>query len=103
MYVDEVENNTNQREESHNGGQKYLVASGSQLRSGCSTSDVNWTTLRFSAGTGEPVLCAVLFASENLTPEERFQLLKFLTVVLACTNYLDIILGLASYFTDTLM
>jgi hypothetical protein len=52
LYVDEVGNNTNQRDDGHKGGQKYVLARGSHRRTGCSTSDAHWTTIGFVAGNG---------------------------------------------------
>jgi len=71
LYVDEVGNNTCQKEDGSKGGQKFLVGRGTEPRNACSTSDAHWTTLGFTAGNGEPVLCAIIFASETLSAEER--------------------------------
>ena len=71
LYVDEVGNNTWQKEDGSKGGQKMLVGRGTEARTACSTSDAHWTTLGFTAGNGEPVLCVIIFASETLTVEER--------------------------------
>ena len=71
LYVDEVGNNTCQKDDGSKGGQKMLVGRGTEARTGCSTSDAHWTTLGFTAGNGEPVLCVIIFASETLTVEER--------------------------------
>ena len=62
IYIDEVGNNTCQKDDGMKGGQKYLAARGTWSRKGCSTSDAHWTTLGFTAATGEPVLCAIIFA-----------------------------------------
>jgi hypothetical protein len=74
LYLAEVGNSTNQRDDGHKGGQKYVVARGIQPCTGCSTSDAHWTTLGFTAGNGEAVLCAKIFASETLSPEERLEI-----------------------------
>ena len=71
LYVDEVGNNTCQKEDGGKGGQKMLIGRGTEARTACSTSDAHWTTLGFTAGNGEPVLCVIIFASETLTVEER--------------------------------
>ena len=70
LYVDEVGNNTCQKEDGSKGGQKFLVERGTEPRNACSTSDAHWTTLGFTAGNGQPVLCAIIFASESLSVEE---------------------------------
>ena len=71
LHVDEVGNNTCQRDDGHKGGQKFLVERGFQPRTSCSTSEAHWTTLGFTSGTGEPVLCGVIFAAETLSVDER--------------------------------
>ena len=71
LYVDEVGNNTNQRDDGSKGGQKFLGARGSQARKACSISDAHWTTLGFTSSDGKPVMCAIIFASQSLTVEER--------------------------------
>ena len=71
LHVDEVGNNTCQRDDGHKGGQKFLVERGFQPRTSCSTSEAHWTTLGFTSGTGEPVLCGIIFAAETLTVEDR--------------------------------
>ena len=71
LYVDEVGNNTCQKEDGGKCGQKKLVGKGTEASTACSTSDAHWTTLRFTAGNGEPVVCFIIFASETLTVEER--------------------------------
>ena len=71
IYVDEVGNNTCQRDDGSKGGQKFLGARGSQARKGCSISDAHWTTLGFTSSDDKPVMCAIIFASQTLTVEER--------------------------------
>ena len=71
LHVDEVGNNICQPNNGHKDGQKFLVERGFQPRTSCSTSEVHWTTLGFTSGTGEPVLCAIIFAAETLSVEER--------------------------------
>ena len=71
LNVDEVGNNTCQKEDGSKGGQKMLVGRGTEARTACSTSDAHWITLGFTAGNSEPVLCVIIFASETLTVEER--------------------------------
>ena len=69
--MDEVGNNTCQKEDGGKGGQKMLVSRGTEARTACYTSDAHWATMGFTAGNGEPVLCVIIFASEKLTIEER--------------------------------
>ena len=53
------------------GGQKFLAKRGSQSRISSSTSDVHWTTMGFTSGSGKPVMCAILIAAETLSVEDR--------------------------------
>ena len=52
-------------------GRKFLVKRGCQPRKASFTSDVHWTTMKFTFGTGEHVLCAILIATETLSVEGR--------------------------------
>ena len=71
IYVDEVGNNTCMKDDGSKGGQRFLTARGSQARKTSSTSDAHWTTLGFTASNGQPVMCAIIFASQTLSTEER--------------------------------
>ena len=71
LFADEVGNNTCQKDDGHVGGQKFLVKRGSQPRQGSSTSDVHWTTMGFTSGSGKPVMCAIIIAAETLSVEDR--------------------------------
>ena len=53
------------------GGQKYLVKRGCQPRRGSSTSDVHWSTMGFTSGSGKPVMCAIIIAAETLSIDDR--------------------------------
>ena len=66
LYMDEVGNNTCQRDDGSKGGQNFLGARGSQARNGCSISDAHWKTLGFTSSDGKPVMCAIIFASQTL-------------------------------------
>ena len=71
LFADEVGNNTCQKDDGHVGGQKFLVKRGSQPRIASSTSDVHWTTMGFTSGSGKPVMCAIIIAAETLSVENR--------------------------------
>ena len=73
LYVDEVGNNTRQKDDGNKGGEKYLALRGTQSRKACSISDAHWTTLGFTAGNGQPVLCAIILAGQSLSVEERLE------------------------------
>ena len=76
VHVDEVGNNTNQKDNGLVGGEKRLSNDRDSKQTGgakvaCSTKDARWTTLGFTSGTGQPIMCGIIFAAEFLTPEER--------------------------------
>jgi hypothetical protein len=66
LFVDEVGCNTNQKEDGHVGGEKFILAK-DQTESGCTgtNTDLHFTVLAFTAGTGEAVMCAVILKSEK--------------------------------------
>ena len=53
------------------GGQKFLAKRGSQSRISSSTSDVHWTTMGLTSGSGEPVMCAIIITAETLSVKDR--------------------------------
>ena len=71
IYVDEVCNNICQKDDGSKGGQKFLAARGSHPRKKCSMSDAHWITLGFTASNDKTVICAIIFASQTLSFEER--------------------------------
>jgi hypothetical protein len=66
VFVDEVGVNTNQKTDGYVGGELHIVPSNN---TGCgktgTVTDLRFTTLGFTSGTGEPVMCAVIFKSEK--------------------------------------
>jgi hypothetical protein len=70
LFTYECGSNTNQAADGHAGGQLFGLPSGE-----CSTgilgmvTDLHFTVLCFNAGTGEPVMCAVILRSEKESQE----------------------------------
>jgi hypothetical protein len=66
LFVDEVGCNTNQKDDGHVGGEKFVLAR-DQTESGCigTNTDIHFTVLAFTAGTGEAVMCALILKSEK--------------------------------------
>jgi hypothetical protein len=66
IFVDETGSNTSQNVDGKNGGRRYILpkdgSAGSEL---LSVTDMHFTVLPFIAGTGEPVLCAIILKSEK--------------------------------------
>jgi hypothetical protein len=67
--VDEVGNNTNMKEEGRIGGERLLKAEGQSAGVTAATSSAHFSVLGFTAGTGEPVMCAIIFAAGEMTQE----------------------------------
>jgi hypothetical protein len=69
MFVDEVGNNTNMKDDGRIGGERLLKARGQTAEVYSATSDAHFTVLGFTAATGEPVMCAIIFAAGEMTQE----------------------------------
>jgi hypothetical protein len=66
IFDDETGKTTNQKSDGQVGGQRFIVSvDGDCIGSLRSTTDMHFTVLCFIAGTGEPVMCAVIFKSEK--------------------------------------
>jgi hypothetical protein len=65
IMVDETGDNTNQGNNGHRGGQKFLTTPKGKDRETCINKDCHFTVLLFVASTGEPVMCAVFVAKKG--------------------------------------
>jgi hypothetical protein len=65
IFFDETGCNTNQKKDGHYGGQKYACGRGMTPKTIAATRDKHFTVLGLTAATGEPILCVVIFASDN--------------------------------------
>ena len=71
LFVDEVSNNTCMSEDRQVDGQQCLgTIKGDTMKIASSIKESRWTLLGFTNAKGEPVLCAIIFASETITDEE---------------------------------
>eukprot|EP00977_Amphora_coffeiformis_P002353 scaffold439_cov107-Amphora_coffeaeformis.AAC.1 len=69
VFVDEMGLNTNQKEDGAKGGKTFLVPiDGSAEGVRGATTDLHCTVLGFTAGTGEPIMCAVIMKSQTSIP-----------------------------------
>jgi hypothetical protein len=66
LFVDETGCNTNQLNDGKVGGEVFIMpkCSGDAAAPAGATTDIHFTVLPFISGTGEPVLCAIIFKSE---------------------------------------
>jgi len=68
VVADEVGGNTNMKGDGHVGGQKYLCEKGCEVQQKVTTTEKHFTLLGFTALTGEPVMCVVIFAGKVSVP-----------------------------------
>jgi hypothetical protein len=71
IFVDEVGNNTSQANDGNKTGTKYVTRKGWRAHQQNSFTDCHYTTLGFTAATGEPVMCAVIIAADRLKDHEK--------------------------------
>lgn len=68
LFVDETGSNTNMKEDGHIGGRQYVLPQenydGESGTTGLTT-DLHFTVLCFTSGTGIPVMCAIILKSEK--------------------------------------
>ena len=72
LFVDEVGNNMNMKDNGRVGGERLLKGRGQTAEITTATSEAHFTVLGFTAATGEPVMCAIFFAGSELTQELQF-------------------------------
>jgi hypothetical protein len=66
LFGDEVGTDTAQEEDGHVGGQTYLSFRGRRVQLTSSKSRSRFTTMGLTAGTGEPVMCIIIFAAAEM-------------------------------------
>jgi hypothetical protein len=72
LFVDETGCNTNQLNDGKVGGGGEFIMPKNDLESGAptgATTDLHFTVLAFLSGTGEPIVCAIIFKSEQNVSE----------------------------------
>ena len=71
MFVDEVGNSTNMKDDGNVSGEKLLNKKGFKARVTAATNDAHFMVLGFASGTGASVMCEMIFSAHNLTPEQQ--------------------------------
>jgi hypothetical protein len=70
VFVDETGNNTNQKSDPFRGNEKTIIPSnGDGFGLAGAVNDDHFTFLCFQSGSGEPIMCAIIFKSERKTGE----------------------------------
>ena len=77
VYVDETGCNTNMKMDSIIGGTKYVTPADDECACPVGlTTDLHFTVLCFTSGTGDPIMCAIILKSERdikyLPPSWKF-------------------------------
>ncbi len=69
VFVDEVGSNNLQTKDSNVGGETYLCLKEGIPQSYAETKDAHFTMLGFTAASGEPIMCALVFAAKAMKEE----------------------------------
>ena len=64
VFVDEVGDNTSQRNDGNAGGEKFIVDKDKRAVKKSSYQDSHFTVLGFTLATGEPLCCAIVYSSQ---------------------------------------
>jgi hypothetical protein len=71
VFVDEVGSNTSQVKDGNVGGEKYLCTKQGRPQQRAATKDTHFTVLGFTAATGDPVMCTIIFAAKTMQEQWR--------------------------------
>ena len=71
LFGDEVGTDISQKDDGNVGGQKFVSKKGSRANIKSSHKDGRFTLIGLTAATGDPVMCIMIFAAEELTFEQR--------------------------------
>ena len=66
VFVDEVGSNTSTTKDGNVGGERFLCEAMARPQIKAAMKDSHFTVLGFTAGTGEPVMCAIIFAAKEI-------------------------------------
>ena len=66
LFVDEVGSNTCTTKDGHVGGEKFLCQANARPQVKALTKDSHFTVLGFTAASGEPVMCAIIFSAKEM-------------------------------------
>lgn len=66
LFVDEVGSNTSQTKDGNVGGERFLCEALQRPHTRAATKDSHFTVLGFTAATGIPLMCAIIFAAKEL-------------------------------------
>ena len=64
LFVDEVGSNTSQTKDGNLGGERFLYKALQRPQTRAATKDLHFSVLGFTAATGIPLMCAIIFAAK---------------------------------------
>ena len=64
IFVDKVGSNTSQTKDGNVGGEKFLCEASARPQHRIGTKDSHFTVLGFTSASGEPLMCAIIFAAK---------------------------------------
>jgi hypothetical protein len=71
IFVDEVGYNISQANDGNKTGTKYVTGKGFRAQQQNSLTECHYTTLGFTAATGEPLMCAIIISADRLKDHEK--------------------------------
>ena len=71
LFGDKVGTDISQKDDGNVGGQKFVSRKGSRANIKSSHKDGRFTLIGLTAATGDPVMCIIIFAAEELSFEQR--------------------------------
>jgi hypothetical protein len=71
LFVDECGSNTSQSKDGQVGGQTYLCSRTGWRQQMAATKDAHFTVMGFTAASGDPVMCMIIFAAKVFKDEWR--------------------------------
>ncbi len=79
IFVDEVGSNTAQTKDGQVGGQLFLCGKDARPQQRAAVKDSHFTVLGFTAASGEPLMCSIIFSSKHMKDEWRLGFNPFVT------------------------
>ena len=68
LFMDEVGSNTSQAKDRNIGGKKFLILNDKRTQQRSACKDMHLTILGFTTASGDPVMCSIIFAAQDLDP-----------------------------------
>ena len=72
VFGDELGCNICQKDDKKKGSQRYVGRKGSRKKIKSGTKNQRLTVMGIMSGTGDPIMCVLIFAAQELTLEQRF-------------------------------